>query len=407
MANSITKRLPIGQRGPLRVMFMLTSMPVGGAETLLVNLVRGMNPARFFPYICCLKERGPLGEELATEFPVFHDLIGGKYDVKVVGRLKRLLLEQEIDAVITVGAGDKMFWGRIAAKRARVPVIASALHSTGWPDGVGRFNRMLTPITDAFIGVAEEHGRFLVDTEGFPADKVVVISNGIDTQRFQFDASARNRIRNELNIPDNAPVCGIVAALRPEKNHALFLRAAARVREKLPSAQFVIVGDGPERPELDLLVEELSLQDAVHFLGSRSEIPQVLSAFDLFALTSHNEASPVSILEAMSIGLPVVTPRVGSIPETLHEGVQGFLVEAGNLDQTADRWSQVLSDPELAKTLGERGREFVVCHRSLDSMVKGYEELIVGIYAKKSRPLTASFSISNWSERSETADRDC
>ena len=400
-------RLPIGQRGPLRVMFLLTSMPVGGAETLLVNLVRRMNPKKFLPYVCCLKEPGPLGEELSTEFQVFHHLIGGKYDVKVLGRLKRLLVEHEMDAVITVGAGDKMFWGRIAAKRARVPVIASALHSTGWPDGVGRLNRMLTPITDAFIAVAQEHGRFLVDEEGFPAEKVVVISNGIDTQRFQFDESARKQIRCELGVPVNAPVCGIVAALRPEKNHALFLRAAATVRNSLPNAHFLIAGDGPVRPELDLLVNELNLQTAVHFLGSRSDIPQILSALDLFALTSQNEASPVSILEAMSVGLPVVAPRIGSIPETLHDAVHGFLVETGDVEQTADRWLRVLSNLPLAKSLGERGREFVVDHRSLDSMVCGYEELIARIYSKKCNPRTASFFVPALFGQCETADRDC
>ena len=86
--------------------------------------------------------------------------------------------------MVTVGAGDKMFWGRLAARRVGVPVIVSALHSTGWPDGVGRLNRLLTPITDAFIAVAASHGRFLIERTGFPADKVAVIPNGVDTQRF-------------------------------------------------------------------------------------------------------------------------------------------------------------------------------------------------------------------------------
>ena len=118
-------------------MFVITSMPVGGAETLLVNMVRRMDRSRVIPSVCCLKDKGVLGEELASEIGVFDGYINHKMDVRVMGRLKALFKSQQIDAVITVGAGDKMFWGRIAAKRAAVPVVLSALHSTGWPDGVG------------------------------------------------------------------------------------------------------------------------------------------------------------------------------------------------------------------------------------------------------------------------------
>ena len=134
---------------PLNVMFVITSMPVGGAETLLVNLTRRFDKSRIKPMIGCLKERGVLGDELADEIPVFEHLINHKYDVAVARRLRKLFKKQELDAVITVGAGDKMFWGRLAARGASTPVILSALHSTGWPDGVGRLNRCLLHTSDA------------------------------------------------------------------------------------------------------------------------------------------------------------------------------------------------------------------------------------------------------------------
>src|SRR5688572_30438237 len=108
---------------PLRVMFLTTSMPIGGAETLLLNLVRRLDRARFAPEIVCLKERGPLGEELALEMPVHHGFLSSKFDLRVLPRLWKLMRRPRADAVITVGAGDKMFWGRLAAKLARVPVI--------------------------------------------------------------------------------------------------------------------------------------------------------------------------------------------------------------------------------------------------------------------------------------------
>ncbi len=110
------------ERGPLRVMFVITSMPVGGMETLLVELVRRLDRARFSPELCCLKHLGPLGEVLAAEIPAFTGLLRHKYDVRVLGRLRRLLGERRIDAVVTVGTGgDKMFWGRLAAWLAGNP----------------------------------------------------------------------------------------------------------------------------------------------------------------------------------------------------------------------------------------------------------------------------------------------
>lgn len=374
---------PLEDRGPLRVMFVLTSMPVGGAETLLVNLVRRLDRDRFVPEICCLKERGELGDVLAAELPVHERLIGGKFDVFVWRRLTRLFRERRIDAVVTVGAGDKMFWGRLAAWSAGVPVIASALHSTGWPDVIQRPNRWLTGLTDAFIGVAPPHGRYLIEQERFPADKVHVIPNGIDVQRFRPQPELRAAGRAALGIAPDAPVCGIVAALRPEKNHRLFLQTAALVRKQLPLARFVIVGDGAERPQLERAAQEPALGDSVLFLGTRSDIPEQLATWDLFALTSHMEANPVSILEALACGVPVVAPRVGSIPETVREGETGFLAAPGDAEALARHWIAVLSDPELGARLGRQGREHVVAHGSLESMVTGYETLLESIYRRK------------------------
>ncbi|WP_234824223.1 glycosyltransferase family 4 protein [Bremerella cremea] len=375
--------LPLESRGPLRTMFMMTSMPVGGAETLLVNLIRRLDRDRFAPELCCLKELGPLGEEMKDESPTFHHLLSGKYDLRVVPRLIELFRLREIDAVVTVGAGDKMFWGRLCAWLAGVPVIASAIHSTGWPDSINWLNRQLTPVTDRFIGVAAPHGKHLIEVEGFPPEKVTVIPNGIDTDRFVPNKAARTRIRHELGIAGQVAVCGIVAALRPEKDHALFLNAAARVRQQCPSSHFLIVGDGPERTAIERLRSELGLEDCVTLTGSRSDIPDLLAAMDCFALTSKNEASPVSILEAMSTGLPVVAPRVGSIPDAIDDKVNGILVEASNLDQTAEAMIELMQDSSRRSEMGKAAREKAKQYGSLETMVAGYQDLIAGIYRQK------------------------
>lgn len=381
--RSLTSRL---DRGPLRTMFVITSMPVGGAEMLLVNLMRRFDGESIVPELCCLKELGPLGEVAAGDVPTYSDLTSGKFDWRVLGRLRRLIDERRIDAVITVGAGDKMFWGRLAAWQEDVPVVLSALHATGWPDTIGRLNRWLTPITDGFIAVADQHGRHLVDHERFPEEKVRVIRNGIDSTRFRSLPDSGIAIRKQLGIPQSAPVCGIVAALRHEKNHLLFLRAAALASKRSPDAHFVLIGDGPERQKLERTVVDTKLAGRVHMLGSRNDIPQLLSAMDVFSLTSHNEANPVSILEAMACEVPVVATSVGSVGESVAHESTGFLVQPGDAEGLAGHWLQLFADKNLAKKFGATSREKVIAQGSLEKMVNDYQALIAEIYDTKCPP---------------------
>ncbi|AMV30824.1 Putative glycosyltransferase EpsF [Pirellula sp. SH-Sr6A] len=377
-ASSATKRA-------LRTTFVITSMPVGGAETLLVNLVRGFDDSQIEPSVVCLKDRGPLGQEISSDFPVYDRLLKHKYDIGILNRLTKHFRREKTDAVITVGAGDKMFWGRLAARRAGVPVICSALHSTGWPDGIGKLNRMLTCITDGFIGVAKSHGEFLVEQERFPKSKVFVIPNGVDTRRFAPSTNAYQDVRTELGIPSDAKLIGIVAALRPEKNHGLFLQLAKRLQEKNLKTHFVIIGDGPERASLRVQRATMGLQHCVHFLGSRSDTPRLLAAMDLFVLTSHNEASPVSILEALACEVPVVASRVGSIPDTVLDGWNGYTATPGSVSDFEKRVQSILDRADESKEFGRNGRQFVESHASLQNMVDCYTDLIGRIYEAKQK----------------------
>jgi glycosyltransferase involved in cell wall biosynthesis len=368
---------------PLNVFFVITSMPVGGAEVLLCNLIRCMDRNRFTPHLVCLKELGELGTQLATEVPNWHSLLRSKWDISILPRLTTVFREHRATAVITVGAGDKMFWGRLAAKQAKVPVICSALHSTGWPDGVGKLNRLLTRWTDAFIAVAKAHGEFLSSFERFPANKVHVIPNGVDTQVFQPNTSMRRLIRRQLQIPESSPLVGIVAALRPEKNHGLLVRSAVRVLTEHPECHFLIIGDGPERSHIEQLIADLGLQHRFHLLGNRHDTPHLLAALDVFALCSLNEANPVSILEALSTGIPVVSTDVGSIHETVLNAQNGFLVPSEDAVAFAARICELLRSPQQASKLGRNGRAHILGGWSLDAMVSGYENLIEQIYWQK------------------------
>jgi glycosyltransferase involved in cell wall biosynthesis len=273
-----------------------------------------------------------------------------------------------------------MFWGRLAAHLVGVPVIAAALHSTGWPDGIGRLNRMLNRWTDTFIAVADAHAEFLRGFERIPADRVRVIRNGVDCQRFQPQPTARVEVRRELGLADDTPLVGIVAALREEKNHGLFVRAAAVVGKSFPQVHWLIVGDGPRRAGIERLAGQLGVADRIHLLGTRHDTERIVSALDLFTLCSLNEASPVSILEALACGVPVVATDVGSVSESVRAGQTGLLVPSQDLQAMSRAIETLLANPELRASMGTAGRQLVHRTGSLDSMVHGYQRMISELY---------------------------
>ena len=338
-----------------------------------MNLVRSLDREKFLPEIACLRSSARSAMNCRprsrnTAICLRASTTYGSFPAVQIDATR------QIDVVVTVGAGDKMFWGRLAARLAGVPAIISSLHSTGWPDSVGRLNRLLTPLTDAFIGVAQAHTAHLVDHEGFPARKVHLIPNGVETS--QFLPADKGQARRFLGIEEDRKVVTILAALRPEKNHAMFISGAAKILDAEPHSVFLIIGDGPLLSQLQQQAMDLGISDAIRFLGSRSDIAQILPASDVVALTSLNEASPVSILEALSCGVPVVAADVGSVRETVEEGVTGKLFAAGDLPGFVSGTLELLADEELRTRLGATGRQKLVRNWSLQSMVAGYEALM-------------------------------
>ncbi|MGH7140411.1 MAG: glycosyltransferase, partial [Pirellulales bacterium] len=171
--------------------------------------------------------------------------------------------------------------------------------------------------------------------------------------------------------------------LSAEKNHELFLKVAALVRAEVPEAHFLIVGDGPRGDRLRAMAEELGLAEAVHFVGNRSDVPDLLALMDVFLLTSHIEANPLSILEAQAMAKPVVATRVGSVPETVREGEVGYLVEPGDARAMADRVVELFRDPRLARRLGGEARRQAVERHSLQRMLDQFQDLLEQLVAAK------------------------
>ena len=301
----------------------------------------------------------------------------------MLGRLTGLLRRRRIDAVVTVGCGDKMFWGRLAAWLAGVPVVCSALHSTGFPDHVELPNRLLAPMTDAFIAVAASHARHLLEHEGCPAGKIRVIPNGVDVERFR----PRKPTRTAPAFGHSSRRAGgrHRGGAADRRRTTRYFSRAELVRREMPNARFSWSATAPRQGQAGRSRREPVLGRVGPVRRHAERRARTVALMDVLVLTSHIEANPVSILEAMACGKPVVATAVGSVPESVQDGRTGYLTDPGDAADTARRVVELLRDRDRAAAFGRAGRQHVVAHASSQRMVEGYQDLIAGLYERKAR----------------------
>jgi glycosyltransferase involved in cell wall biosynthesis len=176
---------------------------------------------------------------------------------------------------------------------------------------------------------------------------------------------------------------GIVARLVPIKRHEWFLEAAVKVTQRYPGCQFLLVGDGERRQELEEFVRQLGLDGQVRFLGWQRDLERIYADLDLVALTSANEGSPVSLIEAMAAGRPVVSTRVGGVPDLVENGVAGLLVPPGDPAALAEAMTTLLADPQRRRLMGQAGRERVYPALSAQRLVRDIDQLYTNLLLDK------------------------
>ena len=373
----------------MRVMYVVPDLAIGGAERHVTLLMPGLDRRRFDAAVVCIGAEGEL----------FGDLVAGGIPAVALHRSKRqavralrdLVREMRLfapDVVITRGRSAETL-GRIAAWLAGVP------HSVVWvrndgdvkPRGVVRrvADRVLDRVTSAYFGLARAQMDYMTGDLRYSPDKIRIIPNGVDTARFQ-SGGDRSALRG-LGIGESDKVVGILAALRPEKDHATFLRAARLVADRVPQAKFLIVGEGRMRPEIEGLIGRYGLGDRVVMTGARSDVPELLRAMDVFVLSSFSvECFPNALLEAMAAGRPAVCTAVGGVPEILEESVTGFLVPPHDPEALADRLVRILSDPALAERMGRAARARVESRFSLAASVATAEQALLDVAAGHRTP---------------------
>lgn len=365
---------------PINVMFVIPSLAVGGAERHVVTLVSRMDREKFEPSVICIGEEGEFFPALLSAGIHARALHfgGAKNAIRALVKLISLMRQMEPDIV--------MAWGYNAETLGRIAALITGVRCTVlWEHGVGAvkprsflrnmLSRVLDPLTSSFFGVAETQRRLIAADRRCRSDKVKIIRNGVDPELF--DTRDDRDVLAEFGFGSRDPVVGIVAALRPEKDHITLLRAARIIVDDVPNARFLIIGDGPIRAKLEALSADLGIERSVYFTGTRYDIARLLRAIDVFTLSSFTvECFPMALLEAMASARPAVCTAVGGIAEMIRHGDSGYLVPARDPDQLAARLTELLSDPELARRMGLAGRRRVESEFSLERSVEGAERAI-------------------------------
>jgi glycosyltransferase involved in cell wall biosynthesis len=367
-----------------RILLLITLAEVGGAQSYVAALLPGLR--RNFDVVVAAYGPGPVREAAAENGARFIPLRHVRRPISPwrdpVGLLELVrLLRRERPDILHASSSKAGVLGRLAALLAGVPIRIFTVHGWAFSAHSGAASklyhwadRLMRPLTTVTICVSE-HGRARgVDAGTCTAEKTTVITNAVDTQAAPAARSARDR-----------PILVAVGRLKAPKDFLTLIRAVARLRPG--SVDALIAGEGPDRAGLEAEIHGLGIGERVQLLGERRDVPELLAGADMFVLSSASEGMPVSVLEAMAAGLPVVGSSVGGVPELVVDGETGLLVEPGNVGELAAAIDRLLADPGLRGKLGEAGRERVRLHFSLDPFRRAHVELYSRELARRGLPV--------------------
>ncbi len=377
----------------VRVLHLIGSLKVGGAETVVTALLRSSDHDRF-QYTILILDRGPLMDELSCA-PVrvmiqpFRWLTMPLWLLKTVRCLRAL----RIDVVHTHLFGTDML-GRVAGRLARVPVIVSTYHapSTWKQKRSGKYLLRKTLdaltancLTDGLTAISDAVSTYQATTGQIRRDKLRVITNPVRCHRFRSDADLRAAMRGELGVFEEERIVINVSSLAPIKGQAYLLRACPLLLDHPVRWRLLLVGDGPLRSELERGAQSLGITDRVFFLGQRRDVSDLLRASDVFVMSSLSEGVSMAILEAMAAALPIVATRVGGNVDLIEPGHTGMLVEPRDESALAGAIRHLLDAPQEAALLGCNARRHVRQHHDARLIARQYEDYYRELLQRKQR----------------------
>lgn len=372
----------------LRVAHLIYSPAVGGSEMIAANICGQLDRSLFDPLVLFMYQGpGPIPEILRSRnIPTYHinqtrikRLLGPFFSVNALARLR-------IDILHVHHVPNWLhIWRR--ARLAKIPVVVLTEHAKY---SISRSNKLqeacrrAARLADCFTAVSEDLKNYFVKEIDIPAKSIMVIPNGIDTTRFT--PGPRNGALLDL-LPEGfgRKILISVGRLAEAKDQLTLLSAIEILKKQGRNIYLILIGDGEMRKPLETEIVNKKLTDCVNLVGSRSDIDQLLPGADVFILSSKREGFPMSILEAMAAGLPVIATKVGGIPEVIQDGQNGILVPPQDPVSLANAICRVLDDSEYAGNLGQEARLTIEKNYSLKTITDAYTKLYLSLFKRNSQ----------------------
>jgi len=369
--------------GSVRVMHIVLSLGVGGAEKLVYDIVRESDSAEIYPVVCCLGIIGPLGAKLIENgFNIYHQKRVDGIDFSLVSWIRKIIVKEKIE-VIHAHQYTPYFYAVLSSAFIRNILIIYTEHGRLYPDRrrLKRFlfNPLLAMFTDHIISISESTKKAMITYDNFPSRKIKVVLNGV-----KFENNIKNinisQKRRSLGLDDKSLIVGTAARLDGIKNIPMMLRAFKIVLSQIPDIFLLIAGKGPQEDELKALSSELCISNRIVFLGLRHDLPEIYQLYDVFALSSFTEGISITLLEAMAAGIPTVVTDVGGNPEVVINSKTGYLVSLSDEHAMADKIIELLRDPQKRSLMGQnaaaRAHKYFSFNRMLLDYLQLYRETI-------------------------------
>lgn len=386
----------------IKVLRVITRLNVGGPATHVILLNEGLNDGEFGSRLItgrCGEDEGDMryfAEEKGVEpfvIPQLKRKIEFKDDLIAFSKIFNLI-RKERPHVVHTHMSKAGTLGRLAATLLRVPVKVHTFHGHVFhsyfsPIGTKTalfIERIFARFTDNVITVSDSIKNDVCDRfKVADRAKTSVIGLGLDLDRFRRSGLLKGLLKKELKLDEGTLLVGIVGRLTAVKNHMLFLESARLLKEESPglNVKFLIVGDGELRKELEKSVKILGIEDCVHFTGWRKDMPVIYADLDIVALTSLNEGTPLSLIEAMASGKAIVATSVGGVPNLIKNRETGLLVDSNNAAQLKEAIMTLLRDKGLRATLGQEGAKFVHERYSKERLVTDIKTLYKTLLKEK------------------------
>ncbi len=371
----------------INILFVMLQMEMGGAERLVHNLACNLDRSRFKPAVAWFFGDTVLNEFKDLDIPLYHVPKRKRVDLGAMQTLGEIIRKEDIH-IVNAHHFMSMFYSFYGSKIKNNAKLVYTEHSEWEIDHISWkwkiIGHYFMSRAEAAVGVSQPISARIQEKFKAEQSKIVTIQNGVSLESVS-PVCNRVALKKNLGLANTDKVIGIVANFRQVKNHLFLLKAFAKIIKDYSNTKLLLIGQGfkfdPENSEQELrnFVRENNLQKNVLFLGYRPDIPDILGIMDVFCLTSHKEGLPISLIEAMASGLPVVGTNTDGIKDVIISNRNGFLVETDDVEALKDRLSLLINNEPLRSEFGRESKAIATAHYSLNRCINQYQDLFASM----------------------------